>query len=151
MEKYMHIHDQNSVTDADAAKRAAKRIKDRMGDLGYDAPLSHAYQILASNYGHPNWATMKALLERPPSGKPNPSDETGKVVWNDALETAYTDLCEWVVNFQFTTEVLSKMLETADAPEEIKAFSELLLTASGRLTETEQALTILHEIAVVQK
>jgi hypothetical protein len=146
----MHIHDQNSIVDANSAKRAAKRIKERMDELGYEVPLSHAYQILAANYGHPNWQTMKALLERTPSDKPVPPEETGKVVWNSMLETAYTDLCEWIVNFQFTTRVLSKMLEAADVPEDLQAFIELLSAGSLRLVDTEQALTILHEIAVVQ-
>jgi hypothetical protein len=151
MEKCMHAHDQNSIVDANSAKRAAQRIKERMAELGYEIPLSHAYQILAANYGYPNWQTMKALLEGTASSKSAPAEDTGKLVWNNTLETAYTDLCEWIVNFQFTTRVLSKMLEAADVPEDLQAFVELLSAGSLRLVDTEQALTILHEIAVVQR
>jgi hypothetical protein len=151
MEKCMHMNPQSSIMDAAAAKQAAKRIKERMDELGYDAPLSHAYQLLAASHGHANWATMKALLEKTPVEKLRPQESADKITWNDTLETAYAGLCEWLVNFQFTTEMLSETLETSDVPDEVKAFSELLLNASGRLTEVEQALTILHEIAVVQK
>jgi hypothetical protein len=42
----------------------ARNIESRMNHLGYQAPLSHAYEILAASRGHRNWATMTALVER---------------------------------------------------------------------------------------
>lgn len=42
----------------------ARNIESRLNHLGYQAPLSHAYEILAASKGHRNWATMTALIER---------------------------------------------------------------------------------------
>jgi intracellular multiplication protein IcmB len=45
------------------AKQRAQAIKARMADLGHTIPLTHAYEIMATSYGHRNWPTMKATLK----------------------------------------------------------------------------------------
>lgn len=181
--------------DVPAAKRAGKRIKERMTSLGYEVPLSHAYEIVASNYGFPDWATMRATIDKAPRRKarqqaasipesattalralealvrnhiekqsaPDRNDlwrmlETltnliepepnTKIVWTSSLEEEYTALCRWIVDFQLQTHVLSKLLANDELPDTVGSFSELLNKGSFKLVDVEQALTILHGMAV---
>lgn len=54
---------ENLCADSEQAKRRAKSIKARMKELGYEMPLTHAYEALASSCGFRNWPTMKAQLQ----------------------------------------------------------------------------------------
>jgi hypothetical protein len=166
-----------------------------MALLGHQVPLTHAYEIVASNYGFPNWATMRSTIEKAPRRKARqltasmpdnaaaalrallsdlqhhidtntglgpaalpPIAETlanlvtpvaeNKIVWTSTLEEAYVGLCQWVLDFQFQTRVLSKLTAQDGVTEDVAAFTEILDEGSFKLVEVEQALTILHGIAV---
>lgn len=55
---------QKSKCGNEKLQELARSIVSRMNHLGYQAPLSHAYEILAASRGHRNWPTMAALIER---------------------------------------------------------------------------------------
>jgi intracellular multiplication protein IcmB len=55
-----NLGNENLCADSEQAKRRAKSIKARMKELGYEMPLTHAYEALASSCGFRNWPTMKA-------------------------------------------------------------------------------------------
>ncbi len=55
-----NLGNENLCADIEQAKRRAKSIKARMKELGYEMPLTHAYEALASSCGFRNWPTMKA-------------------------------------------------------------------------------------------
>lgn len=55
-----NLGNENLCADSEQAKRRAKTIKARMKELGYEMPLTHAYEALASSCGFRNWPTMKA-------------------------------------------------------------------------------------------
>jgi hypothetical protein len=55
---------QKSKCGDEKLQELARNIVSRMKHLGYQAPLSHAYEILAASRGHRNWPTMAALVER---------------------------------------------------------------------------------------
>ena len=54
------LGNENLCDDAVATKKRAQAIKSRLEEMGHKAPLSHAYEILATSCGYRNWPTMKA-------------------------------------------------------------------------------------------
>lgn len=62
---------------AETTKNRAHAIKSRLEEMGYKAPLSHAYEILATSRGYRNWPTMKSTLDK--IGEVVPSDERSAV------------------------------------------------------------------------
>ena len=54
------LGNENLCNDAETTKKRAHAIKSRLGEMGHKAPLSHAYEILATSCGYRNWPTMKA-------------------------------------------------------------------------------------------
>lgn len=48
----------SSVQNAPRLKKRAKAIKNRLGELGVDLKLGHAYEAQAIAMGYPDWATM---------------------------------------------------------------------------------------------
>jgi hypothetical protein len=55
---------QKKKSDNDKLQMLARDIENRLNQLGYQARLSHAYEILAASRGHRNWATMSSLARR---------------------------------------------------------------------------------------
>jgi hypothetical protein len=70
-----NLGNENLCADSEQAKRRAKSIKTRMKELGYEMPLTHAYEALASSCGFRNWPTMKAQFDQPVYAKPTFLDE----------------------------------------------------------------------------
>lgn len=186
--------DHGAQLDVPAAKRAAKRVQERLAKLGHEVPLSHALEVVAANYGFSNWQTMRATIDKGAKRKSRkvveampihvratiseiaeilqersrlrvnlaPAEVLGlgaklarlldtsapKLVWTSTLEEAYVKLCDWLISFRFQADVFADVLAKNELPPEIEAFSKLMAEASDRMTEAEQALTILHEMAV---
>jgi hypothetical protein len=46
----------------DECKKTAYSINRRMKELGYQSPLAHAYELVATAFGFKNWATLKNLV-----------------------------------------------------------------------------------------
>ncbi len=57
-------HATTVVMDSEKSKLAAHAIKKRFEELNTPIKLNHAYEALAIAHRHPNWATMKASLEK---------------------------------------------------------------------------------------
>lgn len=57
------------VRDNETAKKRARSMKARLGELGHQVPLTHVYEILSTSCGHRNWPTMKAALSSSPTSQ----------------------------------------------------------------------------------
>lgn len=57
-----NLGNENPWAHGEQVKRRAQAIKMRMADLGYQMPLTHGYEALATSCGFRNWPTMKAQL-----------------------------------------------------------------------------------------
>lgn len=75
-------HATTVVMDSEKSKLAAHAIKKRFEELNTPIKLNHAYEALAIAHRHPNWATMKASLETPPTS----SAAAGSFILGHAIE-----------------------------------------------------------------
>ncbi|MCZ7861512.1 hypothetical protein O9X98_08880 [Agrobacterium salinitolerans] len=97
------LGNENLCAVTETTKRRAHAIKARLGAMGYNASLSHAYEVLATASGYRNWPTMKAasvkvadggsaakndMAQRPPSAVVLGSTNS-KVLLRPELELAY--------------------------------------------------------------
>ena len=58
------LGNENLCAVTETTKRRAHAIKARLEAMGYNASLSHAYEVLATASGYRNWPTMKAATAR---------------------------------------------------------------------------------------